>query len=89
MPPIRRWCSGLLKVHAHDALVPKTIASIPELPEAAKAYGDCPKRPDRALTRPTLPETTDDRELDRLMAAWPGLPEHVRRAILILADNCH
>jgi hypothetical protein len=33
--------------------------------------------------RPELPA-----DLARLVDAWPKLPEHVRRAILTLADGC-
>jgi hypothetical protein len=31
---------------------------------------------------------TDHPDLARLVDAWPKLPEHVRRAILTLADSC-
>jgi hypothetical protein len=39
------------------------------------------------LTKLTFPETTGDCEVDHLTAAWPRLPEHVRRAILTLASG--
>jgi hypothetical protein len=32
---------------------------------------------------PGLPQ-----DLSRLIDAWPKLPEHIRRAILTLADGC-
>jgi pimeloyl-ACP methyl ester carboxylesterase len=86
IPPMQ-CCTGLRTVPKH-AVAPKTIDSPSELLDTAKTSAECSQRPDRALTKPRLPETTSDRELDRLMAAWPRLPEYVRRAFLILADDC-
>jgi len=69
-------------------MAPKTIASIPELVDAAGTSGNVSTRLDRALTTPPSGSTLGDPDLARVVRAWPRLPEHVRRAILTLADGC-
>jgi hypothetical protein len=77
----------LRTVDAHDALVPKTIASLPETPELAKTSGKCSTRPDRALTKPITETFSTDPDLARIVVVWPQLPEYIRRAILALVES--
>ena len=83
------------RAQLHDLAL--AVGRLPNLlaPKAAgqelRATGTDPaavKRLDRALTKPCLSEATHDCDLKRLTAVWPRLPEHVRRAILTLADAC-
>jgi hypothetical protein len=77
----------LRTVDAHDALVPKTIATTSELPASARTYAKRSKRPDRALTKPIAKHFSTAPDLARVLNAWPTLPEHIRRAVLALVGT--
>jgi hypothetical protein len=61
-----------------------TLNTTERNPLPANTSDDSNRAGDRALTKPA-PET--DPDLTRVMDAWPGLPEPIRRAILALVDN--
>ena len=56
------------------------VADPGQPPPPATPSADTTPRPDRALTKP-------DPDLARVVAAWPALPEPLRRAVLALVDS--
>jgi hypothetical protein len=73
----------------------KPLASEPNS-ISAKTCGKRRKRPDRAWTKPNkkphsaspLEAGIPGSDLARVMAAWPGLPDHIRATILTLIQIC-
>src|SRR5690348_15060407 len=61
---------------------PESTVPLAQLVNPLKTSADSLPRLDRASTKPLQPVPTDDPDLARLLAAWPALPDPIRRAML-------
>ena len=67
-------------------MVPKTIASPAQPKNQPRTSGKRKKRPDRALTKPTVQMPEIGPDLAALVAAWQELLARIRVAILALVE---